>query len=543
MKPALFIRKVKLKVRKVKLNILTNLLVFCCVASLVSAQQTDQESGDEQFKYYTHGMRALRLGLYDEAIADFQRVLQVNPQNAEAYCELGAAYRFKEQTDEALAAYLHALELPASPRTHGVAHVCLARLYHSQGRFADAENHGQHAVAMLPKNPEPFFRLADTYLQRGKLALAQQMYQQALALDANLAPVYQGLGRIAFLQDRLEEAVRYYQKALTLAPYHAETHYNLGLVYRRLGRSSIGGVSNPDASQNLAKAKNLMTSFQRVKTYNEQTNRYRRRLLEQPTALEPRVKLAEAHIEMGNRKEAIRAYQIATTLHPNTLQLYHNLGGLYMQTGQLAEAVSAFQRLIALDDTDAEAHLHLGWLHARQRKFTQAQTYLQTAIQRDKNLTPAYYGLAEVYAQQHRFADALAVYQQLIFIHPNDAKAWVRQGVLHLKQKQVPEAIHAFTQAITVDEDSADAHNNLAWLYASQGEHLQRAVELAERAVALDANAARLDTLAYAYYRSGAYAQAEQSILRAIDLEPKNTAYKDRLNEIRQAMEAAQKRF
>ena len=532
MKPALFIRKVKLK----EVWFVTSLLAFYFAVSLVSAQQTGQGSGDEQSKYYARGMRAIQLGLYDEAIVNFQRVLQLNPQNAEAYCELGAVYRFKEKTDNALEAYLRALELPASPRTHGVAHLCLARLYHSQGKFADAESHGQHAVAMLPKKAEPFFRLADTYLQRGKLTLAKRAYQQALTLDANLAPVYQGLGKIAFLQDRLEEAVQYYQEALTLAPYHAETHYNLALVYRRMGRSSEGDV----AKQNLMEAKNLMTAFQRVKTYNERTNRYRRRLLEQPTALEPRVKLAEAHIEMGNPKEAIRVYQIATALHPNTLPLYHNLGGLYMQTGQLAEAVSAFQRLIALDATDAEAHLHLGWLHARQRKFTEAQTYLQTAIQRDKNLISAYYGLAEVYTQQGLLADAIAVYQQLVSIHPNDAKAWVRQGVLRLKQQQVSDAIHAFTQAIAVDENSADAHNNLAWLYASRGEHLKRAVELAERAVALDANAARLDTLAYAYYRDEAYTQAEQSILRAIDLEPSNTAYKDRLNEIRQAMEAAQ---
>ena len=522
---------------------ITSLLAFCFVVSLVTAQQTDQEFGDEQSKYYVSGMRSIRLGLYDEAIADFQRVLQLNPQNAEAYCEIGAVYRFKEKTDDALEAYLHALELPASPRTHGVAHVCLARLYHSQGKFADAENHGQHAVAMLPKNAEPFFRLADTYVQRGKLALAERAYQQALTLDANLAPVYQGLGKIAFLQDKLEEAAQYYQKALTIAPYHAETHYNLALVYRRLGQKSVGGVSNSDTLQNLAEAKNLITSFQRVKTYNEQTNRYRRLLLEQPTALEPRMKLAEAHIEMGNSEEAIRAYQIATALYPNTLPLYHNLGGLYMQTGQLPEAIATFQRLIQLDDTDAETHLHLGWLHARQRKFTEAQTYLQTAIQRDKNLTPAYYGLAEVYAQQRKFADAINVYQQLTSIHPDDAKAWVRQGVLHLKQQQVSDAIHAFTQAIAVDENSADAHNNLAWLYASQGEHLKRAVELAERAVTLEENAARLDTLAYAYHRYGAYTQAEQAILRAIDLEPSNTAYKDRLNEIQQAMEAAKKRF
>ena len=515
----------------------TGLFALCFVASLVAAQQTDQA----ETEHYARGMRAIQLGLYDEAINAFQQVLQLNPQNPEAYCELGAAYRLKENTDDALQAYLYALELPASLPTHGVAHLCLARIYHSQGRFADAENHGQHATHLLPKNAEPFFRLADTYVQRGKLALAERAYRQALALDANLAPVYQGLGKIAFLQNRLEEAGQYYQKALTLAPYHAETHYNLGLIYRRLGQRSVGGVSNPDALQNLAEAKNLMTSFQRVKTYNDQTNRYRRLLLEQPTALEPRIKLAEAHIEIGNRQEAIRAYKIATALHPQTLPLYHNLGGLYMQTGQLTEAISAFQRLIQLDDTDAEAYLHLGWLHARQRKFTDAQAYLQDAIQRDKNLVSAYYGLAEIYAQQGMFADAIDVYQQLTSIHPNDGKAWVRQGVLHLKQQQVSDAILAFTQAIAVDENSADAHNNLAWLYASQGEQLKRAIELAERAVALEVNAARLDTLAYVYYRYGAYPEAEQAISRAIELEPNNTTYTDRLNEIQQAMEAVQK--
>ena len=156
-------------------------------------------------------------------------------------------------------------------------------------------------------------------------------------------------------------------------------------------------------------------------------------------------------------------------------------------------------------------------------------------------LTPTYYGLAEVYVQQRQFAEAITVYRQLAEAHPNDARPWVRLGVLHLKQQQVSDAILAFTQAIAVDENSADAHNNLAWLYATQGEELERAVGLAERAVALDANPSRLDTLAYVCYRHGAYTKAEQAILRAINLEPNNTAYKTRLGEIRQAMAEVQK--
>ena len=506
--------------------------VFCLAGPLAAQQPVDEQS-----EHYTRGMRALRLGLYDEAVNAFQEVLQLNPHNVEAHCELGAAYRLKEKNDDALAAYLRALELPASPQTHGVAHICLARLYHSQGNFADAEKHGQHAITMLPKNAEAAFRLADTYVQRGKLDLAEDMYQQALTLDTNLAPVYQGLGRVAFLQSRLEEAVQYYQKALTLAPYHAETYYNLALVHRRLGR-------NPQehaATQHITEAKNLMASFQQVKTYNEETNRYRRHLLDQPTALEPLVKLAAAHLEIGNHQAAIRAYQTATALHPDVSVLYHNLGGLHMQMGQLNEAIAAFQRLTQIDNTDAEAYFHLGWLHARLRKFTDAETYLQAAIQRDRTLTPAYSGLAEVYVQQRQLGEAIAIYQELTKVNPKDANPWVRLGVLHLNQQQTPDAITSFTKAIAVDENSADAHNNLAWLYASQGKELARAVELAERAVALDANATCLDTLAYAYYRHGAYPEAEQAILRAITLEPDNVVYKERLDEIREAMEDPKK--
>ena len=39
----------------------------------------------------------------------------------------------------------------------------------------------------------------------------------------------------------------------------------------------------------------------------------------------------------------------------------------------------------------------------------------------------------------------------------------------------------------------------------------------------------------------GAYPEAEQAILRAITLEPDNAAYKDRLDEIREAMENSKK--
>lgn len=472
-------------------------------------------------EHYARGMRAMELGLYAEAVTAFQNVLQLNPKHAEAYCELGAVYRLQDKTNDAADAYRHALALLASPETHGVAHVCLARIYHAQGKFADAEKHAQNAVMLLPTAAEPFLRLGDIYVQRGKLAAAQQAYQKAIALDISLAEGYHGAGRVAFMENRLGEAVQFYQKAIELAPYHVETHYNLAIAYRKLKRVEA--------------AKTQLASFQRMKTYQEQKHRYRRMLHEHPTALEPRMQLAEAHLEVGNNEAAIHTYQIAAALHPESLPLYHNLGGLYMQNGQFSDAISAFQRVLQLDNSNAEAYLHLGWLHARQRKFTDAVSYLQTAIQKDADLTPAYYGLAESYAQQGKHADAVQIYRDLTRHHPNDAQAWVRLGVLHLKIENVEEAVNAFERAIAADENAADAYNNLAWLYATRGEELPRARALSERAVALGENAARLETLAYVYYRQGAYAAAEKAIRRAIALAPNNSAYRARLKEIQEA--------
>ena len=84
-----------------KVWIVGSLFIFCFVTSL-AAQQTN----DAQSEHYARGMHAIQLGLYDEAIDAFQHVLKLNPRNAEAYCELGAVYTFKEKTDDALAAYL-----------------------------------------------------------------------------------------------------------------------------------------------------------------------------------------------------------------------------------------------------------------------------------------------------------------------------------------------------------------------------------------------------------------------------------------------------
>ena len=48
---------------------------------------------------------------YDQAIADFDKAIELKPDDALAYNNLGAAYEEKDQIDKALANYLKAIKL------------------------------------------------------------------------------------------------------------------------------------------------------------------------------------------------------------------------------------------------------------------------------------------------------------------------------------------------------------------------------------------------------------------------------------------------
>ena len=59
---------------------------------------------------------------------------------------------------------------------------------------------------------------------------AQELYQQAIALDPYLAIAYTNLGNIYFRKGNQSEALRLYQHALSLDPSQSEAHYNIGYV-------------------------------------------------------------------------------------------------------------------------------------------------------------------------------------------------------------------------------------------------------------------------------------------------------------------------
>jgi tetratricopeptide (TPR) repeat protein len=74
-------------------------IVLFFLFSYASAQQKQDEPKDAKF-YIDRGIAYGEKGQYDQAIADFNKALEIDPKSAGAYYNRGIAYYFKKEYDK-----------------------------------------------------------------------------------------------------------------------------------------------------------------------------------------------------------------------------------------------------------------------------------------------------------------------------------------------------------------------------------------------------------------------------------------------------------
>ena len=99
-------------------------------------------------------------------------------------------------------------------------------------------------------------------------------------------------------------------------------------------------------------------------------------------------------------------------------------------------------------------------------------------------------------------------------------------GLILQAQGKEDEARTRYERLVEVAPRAAVASNNLAWMYASRGENLDRALELAQKAKAeLPDHPEVNDTLAYVYLKKNLPALAIPPLRLAIEKQPSNPSF------------------
>jgi len=174
-------------------------------------------------------------GQYEQAVAEAQMALQLDPANADATRALAKSYARLNRSAEAEATYRRLIERnPDNSRAHSD----LAVFYWLAGRNTEAEKHFLRVAELIPDNYIVYRNLGGLYVVMGRPEKAAEFLQKSLALKPS-ATAYSNLGTLRFQEEQYAEAATLYERASSLAPRDYILLGNLGDALRYIpGRSA-----------------------------------------------------------------------------------------------------------------------------------------------------------------------------------------------------------------------------------------------------------------------------------------------------------------
>lgn len=162
---------------------------------------------------YKEGISHTKAGRFAQAVESYQKAIELNPQYAEAYHELGYALFKLGKYNESLEASVKAAKLrPKNAETYRN----LGDTYKALNQIDKACENYTQAKNLLPKHFQTITKLANCFIQQGDSESAINTYNDLVKIQPNNAVAHYELGKLYNSLSRSEEAMDEYTKLLKL---------------------------------------------------------------------------------------------------------------------------------------------------------------------------------------------------------------------------------------------------------------------------------------------------------------------------------------
>ncbi len=329
-------------------------------------------------------------GQVDEAIVQFKKALETDPDYALAHYDYGLALIKKGQLDDAIAEFKSALEIRPA---YAAAENDLGMAFSQKGQLDDAMAHFQKALEINPNLADAHNNLGLALSKKGRVDEALAEYQKVLKIDPDSVKAYNRIGISLFQKGQLNEAIAQFKKALEIDPGYTDASNNLSKILSQKNQEGEATSQSQTASKiNPTDAKAL--------------NNYGLALLQK-----------------GQVDEALPQFQKALKINPNFADAHNNLGLALSKKGQMDEAMAQFQKALELDPGHAQAHYNLGVLFLQKGQTDQAMAQCKKALEINPDYAQAHNGLGAILFQKGQLDEAIVQFQETLRLNPSNTNA------------------------------------------------------------------------------------------------------------------------
>ena len=276
-----------------------------------------------------------------------------------------------------------------------------------------------------PERADYYLQLANAWRDRGQLARAVPMYEEAMRRRPKDLAVLQNLALCLMSLRQQARAVDVLKQAAETAPENATTWHLLGTAYVEMGRTADG-----------------IAAFQK--------------------AIERDPDLPEAHNSLGalwlQSRDFARAepeLREAIRLQPRYPDAHNNLANLLAATDRFDEARYHFELTLREKSENPGARYDYGIALARVRRLEEAQQQLETAVRQNPSFAEAQELLGTVMASRGQLAPAIEHYREALRIRPEFPRAQLHLGEVLADSGDVPGALPFLRQAAASSDPAA----------------------------------------------------------------------------------------
>jgi tetratricopeptide (TPR) repeat protein len=352
-------------------NLRASVLVCVFLPAVMGFGQTVSKPDPAALLHFRQGLDALKANTPDKAEAEFNKVVELDPRNAEAWGKIGVIRFTRRDYSGAAEVFRQALRIqPALWRVQAFLGICEKQL----GRADEARR-------LLTKS---FPHLEDTRLR--------------VMAGLELAEIEFGSGNPVGAAGSLDTLEK-------IAPENADVHFATYRVHEELASRELeflAALAPDSARMHQVIAQHLI----QIGSLQDAISQYRKAIEIEPGLPGIHVELGQALLTNGKIAEAIKELEAELALNPNDVQAECKLAYIFKLKGELDAAYSHYTRAVQLDPNQVEAQAGLAEVLTAKGQSEKALQCYMIVERLDPMNAAAHYRLARAYKEQGREDDA-----------------------------------------------------------------------------------------------------------------------------------------
>lgn len=339
----------------------------------------------------------------------------------------------------------------------------LARLNRCLGYFDAALHHAKRAAKLEPTHPDHFIELGATLLLQGKMPVALEALEEAVALSPDRADVHCFKAQ-ALWQSYPDEAMDALATALKLEPNQALHYCDMAYLHLANGDDYLAQEAFQKAVLLWSRAPVIYGPHGPVAQRGCYSDVIEPFLAENATSPEAATRLLTAAnylILSGRRDAARKALHRLLSEQPDNLDALRNYGWLLTREGWHEEALSIWRKvLLALPNDDVSRYFALQCLS---RQGIEGKHSAMAELEKTLSVRPDFYLGRLLLGKLHDpDGEALHHFEMLCSQLPSLYAVWYHRGQSLYHRREYQAALPMLEKAVALNVQFAPAHQLLS---------------------------------------------------------------------------------